>query len=107
MQMRNSRIGITKSIEGADPPRTFIGDTTTNIKRVASDTNDLVDVMSHEEVGTVNGHITGSIKGMLHQFAVEYRFVFASTSSFVITQNVISTLKLSFSLLFSCFHQQN
>ena len=62
----SSRIGIAKSIDWTDPPWTFIGDTTTNIEGVASDTSDLVDVMSHEEAGIVDGHITCPIKGRLH-----------------------------------------
>lgn len=69
MRRGGSRIEISRSVEGADPPQICVGD-------VASDTGDLVDMASHEEVGTVDGCVAGTTKQVRVRLAVNrYPFV--------------------------------
>lgn len=42
--------------------RTYAGDATTNIEGVVSGTNELVDVMSHEKVSSMDERVVGSTK---------------------------------------------
>lgn len=73
IQRGGNRIRIVESIEGANPPWTSTGDATTNVERVASGTSDLADVISHKEVGVVDGHVVGLTKEGRVWFTVDHR----------------------------------
>lgn len=59
--------------------QTYAGDATTNIKGVVSGINDLVDMMSHEEVSSMDERVVGSIKEGCVWLIVNRRSAFTST----------------------------
>ena len=62
MQRIGSKIEIIGSGKGANLSQTYVRDASTDIEGVASDTSNLTNMTSHEEVSTMDGHMPSLTK---------------------------------------------
>ena len=62
MQRRGNKIGVIRSTKGVNLLRTCTRDAVASVEGVARGIGDLADVASHDEVGVVDGRITGQTK---------------------------------------------
>ncbi|RZR76683.1 hypothetical protein BHM03_00001561 [Ensete ventricosum] len=66
-------IEIARSTKVVDMSWTYAKDATAKFEGVTSDTGDLADVVSHEEVGAMDGRIAGPTKEGCARLAVDRR----------------------------------
>ncbi|RWW07666.1 hypothetical protein BHE74_00006715 [Ensete ventricosum] len=73
LEAKRPRSAYARSTKGVDLSWTYAKDVTAKFEGVTSDTGDLADVVSHEEVGAMDGRIAGPTKEGCARLAVNRR----------------------------------